>query len=101
MVEFLFTWLVYKKYIINIYLKFNTRLWKISYDYSNEKKLENSMMKKKDKWYFSVVDIVWALTEQDDYQLSRNYCKVLKNRLIKEWNQLVTICNQLKMKWIN
>ncbi|OGI76885.1 antirepressor [Candidatus Nomurabacteria bacterium RIFCSPHIGHO2_02_FULL_33_12] len=48
-------------------------------------------------WYFSVVDIVKALTEQSDFQTARNYWKVLKHRLIGEGSELVTKCNQLKM----
>jgi DNA-damage-inducible protein D len=51
----------------------------------------------KETWYFSVVDIIRVLTQQNDFQLSRNYWKVLKNRLIKEGSQVVTNCNQLKM----
>ncbi len=51
----------------------------------------------KEKWYFSVIDIIAVLTEQKNFQLSRNYWKVLKNRLKKEGSELVTICNQLKM----
>ena len=51
----------------------------------------------KESWYFSVVDIVGVLTEQSDFQLSRNYWKVLKNRLAKEGSEVVTKCNQLKM----
>jgi len=48
-----------------------------------------------DEWWFSVVDIIWILEVSND---SRNYWKVLKHRLIKEWsNQTVTNCNQLKM----
>lgn len=61
------------------------------------KKIRKIYDEKQEKWYFSVIDIVWALTEQEDYQLSRNYWKVLKNRLKKEWNESVTNCNQLKM----
>lgn len=48
-------------------------------------------------WLFSVIDIIQALTQQPDYQLARNYWKVLKNRLSKEGSQVVTNCNQLKM----
>ncbi len=47
------------------------------------------------KWYFSVVDVI-ALTI--DTSNPRNYWKVLKNRLNKRQNKLVTECNQLKMK---
>jgi len=49
----------------------------------------------KDKWFFSVVDIVGALTDSED---PRNYWKVLKHRLIEEGSEVVTFCNQLKLK---
>ncbi|NDK09127.1 hypothetical protein EOM39_07880 [Candidatus Gracilibacteria bacterium] len=61
------------------------------------KKIRKIYDEKKEKWYFSVIDIVGALIEQEDYQLSRNYWKVIKNRLKKEGNESVTNCNQLKM----
>ena len=48
-------------------------------------------------WFFSVIDIVGALIAQPDYQLARNYWKVLKNRLKKEYSQSVTKCNRLKL----
>ncbi len=51
----------------------------------------------KENWYFSIVDVISVLTDSPDYQTSRNYWKVLKNRLIKEGNEPVTNCNQLKM----
>ena len=51
-----------------------------------------------EEWLFSVVNVVGVLTEQPDYDGARNYWKVLKNRLNKEGSQLVTSCNQLKMK---
>ncbi len=50
-----------------------------------------------EKWYFSVVDIVSILTD-NDYQKSKNYWKWLKNKLIQEGSQLVSNTNQLKMK---
>ena len=48
-------------------------------------------------WWFSVVDIVQALTQQPDYQTARKYRNKLKDRLGKEGSQLVTNCHQLKM----
>ncbi|MFH0957999.1 MAG: BRO family protein [Pseudomonadota bacterium] len=48
-------------------------------------------------WFFSVVDIIAALTQQTDHQAARNYWKVLKNRLNKEGSETVTNCNRLKM----
>lgn len=50
-----------------------------------------------EKYYFSIVDVMAVLTDSD-YQVARNYWKVLKHRLIEEGNQTVTNCNQLKMK---
>lgn len=44
-----------------------------------------------EKWYFSVVDIVAILTE-NDYQKARNYWKWLKNKLKEEENETVTNC---------
>ena len=52
---------------------------------------------KSEKWYFSIIDIIQVLIQQNDYQVSRNYWKVLKNRLKNEGSELVTKCNQLKM----
>ena len=52
----------------------------------------------REEWYFSIVDVVAVLTDQPDYDHARNYWKVLKNRLAKEGSQLVTSCNQLKMR---
>ncbi|MDD4891547.1 MAG: BRO family protein [Phycisphaerae bacterium] len=52
---------------------------------------------KTDTWFFSVVDIIQVLTQQSDFQVARNYWKVLKNRLRKEGSQSVTNCNRLKL----
>ena len=51
----------------------------------------------KEHWYFSIVDVIAVLTDQNNYQGARNYWKVLKFRLIKEGNETVTICNRLKL----
>ena len=49
----------------------------------------------KEIWYFSVVDVVGALSASDN---PRNYWKVLKSRLKQEGSEVVTKCNQLKMQ---
>ena len=36
------------------------------------------------KWWFSVLDIIGVLNEQDDYSKNRNYWKYLKTKLKKE-----------------
>ena len=50
------------------------------------------------KWWFSVLDIIAAINEQDNYQKTRNYWKYLKTKLKKENNKLVSATNQLKMQ---
>jgi len=50
------------------------------------------------KWFFSVVDIIAALTEQTDYQTARKYWNKLKERLKKEGSESVTDCHQLKLE---
>lgn len=47
-----------------------------------------------EKLYFSVVDVIGALTDSAD---PRNYWKVLKNRLSKTGDEPVTFCNRLKL----
>lgn len=49
------------------------------------------------KWWFSVLDVVGVLNQQDDYEKSRNYWKYLKTKLKKENNELVSVTNQLKI----
>ena len=59
------------------------------------KQVRTSWNAEEEEWYFSVVDIVAVLTDSED---PNNYWKVLKNRLKKEGSELVTNCNQLKMR---
>jgi len=63
-----------------------------------DKKVRSHYDSEKEIWYFSVVDIIGILTNQPSVSRARNYWKVLKSRLLKEGNELVTNCNQLKMQ---
>ena len=49
----------------------------------------------KEDYYFSVVDVIGVLTESEN---PRHYWVVLKSRLKKEGSELVTNCDQLKLK---
>ena len=49
------------------------------------------------EWWFSVVDVVQALTDQPDNLMARKYWNKLAERLKKEGSELVTICHQLKL----
>ena len=51
----------------------------------------------KDEWYFSIVDIVAVLTDQDDFQKARKYWNKFSQRLREEGSEVVTICHQLKL----
>ena len=51
---------------------------------------------REDEWFFSVVDIIGALTESDN---PRNYWNMMKNREVKSSGiELNTICVQLKLQ---
>lgn len=49
------------------------------------------------KRWFSVIDIIWALNQEYDYQKNRNYRKYLKTKLKKENTQLVSDTHQFKI----
>jgi prophage antirepressor-like protein len=62
-----------------------------------DKRIRTAWDEEKQEWYFSIVDVVGILTD-NDYQGGRKYWKVLKGRLKEEGSELVTNCYQLKMK---
>lgn len=49
------------------------------------------------QWWFSVLDVIGAVNEQDDHAKNRNYWKYLKAKLKKEQNELVSATTQLKL----
>jgi hypothetical protein len=62
------------------------------------KKIRRRWDEKKEKWYFSVVDIIQILIQQANYQTARKYWNKLKERLKKEGNESVSNCHQLKLQ---
>ena len=62
------------------------------------KEIRSIWDEEKEEWYFSVVDVVGVLTEQENARGASTYWAVLKKRLKEEGNELLTICKQLKMK---
>lgn len=62
------------------------------------KKIRRQWDGRKEKWYFSVVDIVAVLINQDDHKKAQSYWTTLKNRLKEEGSEVVTKCDQLKMQ---
>lgn len=67
---------------------------KISFRFYNDHEVRAAWREEENKWFFSVVDIVAAITESPN---PRKYWSVLKTRLKKSGNELTTICSQLKL----
>jgi cell filamentation protein len=68
----------------------------ISIRFFDDREVRGIWDEKNSKWWFSVLDIVAVLTNQDDYTKTRNYWKYLKAKLKKENNQVVSATTQLK-----
>ena len=67
---------------------------KISIRFFNDQEVRAAWDYDSNHWLFSVVDVIAVLTDSKN---PRNYWKVLKHRLTKAGNELVTNCNQLKL----
>jgi len=70
---------------------------KISIHFFDDREVRAIWDEKNSKWWFSVLDIVAVLTDQDDYAKTRNYWKYLKAKLKKENSQVVSATTQLKI----
>ena len=68
---------------------------KISFRFFKDHQVRAIWDEEKSQWWFSIVDIVAAITESPN---PRKYWSVLKTRLKKAGNELTTRCSQLKMK---
>ena len=70
---------------------------KISIRFFNDREVRAVWDEKNNKWWFSALDIIAVLTNQDDYAKTRNYWKYLKVKLKKEKSQVVSATTQLKL----
>ncbi len=70
---------------------------KISIRFFDDREVRAVWDEQNAKWWFSVLDIVAVLTNQNDYAKTRNYWKYLKTKLKKENSQVVSATNQLKL----
>ncbi len=64
------------------------------FDFFNDK-IRYAWSREEQEWYFSIVDVLGALTESRD---PHAYWRKLKQRLAEEGNETVTNCHGLKMK---
>ena len=69
---------------------------KISIRFFDDREVRAVWDEQNARWWFSVLDIIAVLTNQDDYSKNRNYWKYLKAKLKKENSQVVSNTTQLK-----
>ncbi len=70
---------------------------KISIRFFDDREVRALWDEQNAKWWFSALDIIAVLTDQNDYTKTRNYWKYLKAKLKKEKNELVSATTQLKL----
>jgi len=70
---------------------------KISIRFFDDREVRAIWDEQKAKWWFSVLDIISVLNDQDDYTKARNYWKYVKAKLKKEKSEEVSATTQLKL----
>ena len=70
---------------------------KVSLRFYKDYKVRAVWDEKLSKWWFSDLDVVGAINEQEDYKKTRNYWKYLKTKLKNEGSEVVSATNQLKL----
>lgn len=71
--------------------------YKMSIRFFDDREVRALWDEHNNKWLFSVLDIIAVLTDQDDYNKTRNYWKYLKAKLKKENSEVVSATTQLKI----
>lgn len=74
---------------------------KVSIRFYRDSKVRAIWSEEQNKWFFSVLDIIGAINQQEDYQKNRNYWKYLRAKLQKEKNELVSATTQLKFQAVD
>lgn len=70
---------------------------KISIRFFDDREVRAVWNEEQAKWWFSVVDIVGVLNEEDDHTKAGNYWRWLKRKLLKENAQFVSGTHRLKL----
>ena len=70
---------------------------KVSIRFYKDHKVRAVWDEEHNQWWFSVLDIVGAINEQDDHEKNRNYWKYLKAKLRKAKSEVVSATTQLKL----
>lgn len=70
---------------------------KISIRFFNDREVRAIWDETESKWWFSALDIIGVLNDQDDYNKNRNYWKYLKTKLKRAGSEVVSATNQLKL----
>ncbi len=71
---------------------------KMSIRFYNDKPVRAVWNEETNDWHFSLIDVVGAIRNEDDYQKNRNYWKYLKAKLKKQNNEVVSATTQLKIE---
>lgn len=71
--------------------------YKKSIRFFNDREVRAVWDEEHKKWWFSVLDIIAAINEQDDYQKTRNYWKYLKTKLRKENSLTGSLIRQIRL----
>lgn len=71
---------------------------KISIRFYNDREVRAVWDEEHCKWWFSAVDIVRAINNEEDYKKNRNYWKYLKGKMLKEGFQVVSDTNHFKLE---
>lgn len=77
---------------------FEKNMSKTSFRFYKDHKVRAIWDEEHNFWWFSVLDIVGAINEQDSHEKNRNYWKYLKSKLKREGSEVVSATTQLFKK---